>query len=264
MAGWRWLLLEALPSVIGGVAMPLYLTDKISAAKWLSAEEKSLETGLAKESGHIEVHSASGAFTNRRVWVLCLCYSGIVMGLYGISFWLPTLVKASGVSDAFNAGLLAMIPYGATAIAMVLLGRSSDRSKERRWHVALPAVIGAVGLVACTQVPHSVALAVVSLTFATIGIANTLSRTPELCGDTWIMGPQSDYGKGEREGSMESPAVFSVNRLVGSECRSSISRRLPCSPDHRCRRNSSSITILEDASSSGRDRVFNDGILGRR
>ncbi|HEX7931815.1 MAG TPA: MFS transporter [Paraburkholderia sp.] len=178
LAGWRWLfLLEALPSIIGGIAVLLYLDDKISAAKWLSAEEKSLlEKGLANEAEHIEVHSAGGAFTNKRVWVLCLCYFGIIMGLYGIGFWLPTLIKASGVTDALNVGLLTMIPYGAAAIAMVLLGRSSDRSKERRWHVALPAVIGAVGLAASTLVAHNVAFAVVSLTVATIGILGALCQ----------------------------------------------------------------------------------------
>ncbi|MDR5734236.1 MFS transporter [Caballeronia sp. LZ025] len=178
MAGWRWLfLLEALPSIIGGFVVLMYLDDKISSAKWLSADEKTLlEKGLATESEHIEVHSASGAFTNRRVWVLCLCYFGIIMGLYGIGFWLPTLIKASGVSDALNVGLLTMIPYGAAAVAMVLLGRSSDRSKERRWHVALPAIVGAVGLVASTLVPHNVALAVASLTVATIGILGALCQ----------------------------------------------------------------------------------------
>jgi D-galactonate transporter len=178
MPGWQWLfLVEAIPSIIGGIVVLLYLDDKINAAKWLTADEKALlETGLASESGHIEVHSASGAFTNRRVWVLCACYFGIIMGLYGIGFWLPSLIKASGVTDAFNVGLLTMIPYGAAAIAMVLLGRSSDRSKERRWHVALPAVLGAVGLVASTMVPHNVALAVLSLTFATIGILGALCQ----------------------------------------------------------------------------------------
>lgn len=112
MAGWRWLfLLEALPSIIGGFVVLMYLDDKISSAKWLSADEKTLlEKGLANESEHIEVHSASGAFANRRVWVLSLCYFGIIMGLYGIGFWLPTLIKASGVSDALNVGLLTMIP----------------------------------------------------------------------------------------------------------------------------------------------------------
>ncbi|WP_250475145.1 MFS transporter [Caballeronia sp. GAFFF1] len=178
LAGWRWLfLLEALPSIIGGLVVLMYLDDKISSAKWLSADEKTLlEKGLANESEHIEVHSASGAFSNRRVWVLCLCYFGIIMGLYGIGFWLPTLIKASGVSDALNVGLLTMIPYGAAAVAMVLLGRSSDRSKERRWHVALPAIVGAVGLVASTLVPHNVALAVASLTVATIGILGALCQ----------------------------------------------------------------------------------------
>ncbi|BAO91444.1 MFS transporter [Caballeronia cordobensis] len=178
MAGWRWLfLLEALPSIIGGFVVLMYLDDKISSAKWLSADEKTLlEKGLANESEHIEVHSASGAFANRRVWVLSLCYFGIIMGLYGIGFWLPTLIKASGVSDALNVGLLTMIPYGAAAVAMVLLGRSSDRSKERRWHVALPAIIGAAGLVASTLVPHDVTLAVASLTVATIGILGALCQ----------------------------------------------------------------------------------------
>jgi D-galactonate transporter len=178
MPGWQWLfLLEAIPSIIGGIVVLMYLDDKISAAKWLSADEKALlEQGLVNESGHIEVHSASGAFTNSRVWVLCACYFGIIMGLYGIGFWLPSLIKASGVTDAFNVGLLTMIPYGAAAIAMVLLGRSSDRSKERRWHVALPAVVGAIGLVASTLVPHNVALAVVSLTVATIGILGALCQ----------------------------------------------------------------------------------------
>ncbi|MBK4735342.1 MFS transporter [Noviherbaspirillum pedocola] len=178
MPGWQWLfLIEAIPSIIGGIVVLLYLDDGIRSAKWLNEEEKVvLEKGLTSESGHIEVHSASGAFTNSRVWVLCACYFGIIMGLYGIGFWLPTLIKASGVTDAFDVGLLTMIPYGAAAVAMVMLGRSSDKSKERRWHVAIPAILGAAGLVASTLVPHDVTLAVVSLTFATIGILGALCQ----------------------------------------------------------------------------------------
>lgn len=178
MPGWQWLfLLEAVPSIIGGFVVLAYLDDGIRSAKWLDANEKALlERNLASESGNIEVHSASGAFKNKRVWVLCSCYFGIIMGLYGIGFWLPTLIKASGVTDAFDVGLLTMIPYGAAAIAMVLIGRSSDKSKERRWHVALPAILGAAGLVASTLVPHDVTLAVASLTFATIGILGALCQ----------------------------------------------------------------------------------------
>jgi D-galactonate transporter len=178
MPGWQWLfLLEAIPSLVTGVFTFFYLNDKIGDAKWLNTEEKALlERGLANESSSIEVHNASGAFKSARVWVLCACYFGIIMGLYGISFWLPSLIKASGVSDALDIGLLTMIPYGFAAVAMVMIGRSSDRSKERRWHVAVPAVIGAAGLVVSTFVPHQPALAVLALTFATIGILGALCQ----------------------------------------------------------------------------------------
>lgn len=178
MPGWQWLfLLEAIPSFLAGFVVLVYLDDKISAAKWLTVEQRSLlEKSLANEAGNIEVHSVWGPFRNKRVWVLSLCYFGIIMGLYGISFWLPTLFKASGVADAFTIGLLTMIPYGAAAIAMVMLGRSSDRMKERRWHVAMPALLGAAGLVASTFVPHNAALAVLFLTLATIGIMGALCQ----------------------------------------------------------------------------------------
>jgi D-galactonate transporter len=160
--GWQWLfLLEAIPSIVAGVVTFFYLVDKIGDAKWLNTEEKALlQRCLADEQQRIEVHSAGAAFKNGRVWVLCAGYFGIIMGLYGISFWLPTLVKASGVSSSLDVGLLTMIPYGVAAIAMVMIGRSSDKTKERRWHVAVPAIVGAAGLVISTFVPHQPVFAV--------------------------------------------------------------------------------------------------------
>lgn len=178
MPGWQWLfLLEAIPSVVAGVVTFFYLVDRIDDARWLDTSEKAiLDRELAKESGNIEVHHAGGAFRNGRVWVLCAGYFGIIMGLYGISFWLPTLIKASGVSNALDIGLLTMIPYGAAAVSMVMVGRSSDRTRERRWHVAVPAVVGAAFLALSTLVPHQPALAVAALTVATAGILGALSQ----------------------------------------------------------------------------------------
>ena len=178
MPGWQWLfLLEALPSIVAGVAVFFYLDDRVGSARWLDARQKALlERQLAAESQGLEVHSARGAFGHRRVWVLSGCYFGLIMGLYGISFWLPTLIKASGVTDPFDVGLLTMIPYGAGAVAMVAVGRSSDRHRERRWHVAVPAVLGAAGLAASTLVVHSVALSVLSLSLATVGILAALCQ----------------------------------------------------------------------------------------
>jgi D-galactonate transporter len=178
MPGWQWLfLIEAIPSIITGIIVLFYLNDKISDAKWLSSAEKSLlEKNVSAGKKDLESHSVFGAFKNTKVWVLCACYFGIIMGLYGISFWLPTLIKASGVSDALDIGLLTMIPYGVAAIAMVLMGRNSDRMFERRWHVAIPAVIGAIGLIVSTLYPQNTALIVLALTVATGGIFSALSQ----------------------------------------------------------------------------------------
>ena len=178
MPGWQWLfLLEAIPSVLGGIAVFFYLDDKISDAKWLDRTQKVLlEKNIADGEKNIAVHSAAGAFKNRSVWILCAGYFGIIMGLYGISFWLPTLIKASGISDPLQIGWLTMIPYAVTAVAMVLVGRSSDKMKERRWHVALPAIIGALGLIASTLIPHNVVFAVVTLSVATMGIFSALCQ----------------------------------------------------------------------------------------
>ena len=178
ISGWQWLfLLEALPSLLFGIAVFFYLDDRIGDARWLDSGQKALlERNIAESEKDIHVHSAFGAFKNTSVWVLCAGYFGIIMGLYGISFWLPTLIKASGIDNALTIGWLTMIPYGIAAVAMVMVGRSSDRMKERRWHVALPAVVGALGLIASTMFPHSVLLAVITLTVATVGIFSALCQ----------------------------------------------------------------------------------------
>ena len=85
-----------------------------------------------------------------KVWLMSLIYFSFVMGLYGVSFWLPTIIKSMGVSDALHVGLLSAIPYGAAVIGMLYAARSADRTGERRWHIAIPAFdrrdrAGAVG-----------------------------------------------------------------------------------------------------------------------
>ena len=178
MPGWQWLfLLEAIPSILTGIAILFYLDDQITMAKWLTPLQKTLlKNNIAGDAGNLEIHSAFEAFKTRRVWILCAGHFGIVMGLYGVGFWLPTLIKASGVTDTRDIGLLTMIPYGAAAITMILIGYSSDRMKERRWHVAVPAVIGAVGLVMSTFYTGNTVAAIITLTVATVGILGALSQ----------------------------------------------------------------------------------------
>ena len=109
-----------------------------------------------------------------RVWLLALVYFSVVMGLYGLGFWLPLLFKTTGVSDPLIIGWLVAIPYGVSILAMILVGRHSDAKRERRWHVAIPALLGAAGLLLSTLWTDNTLGAVLTLTLATCGIMTVL------------------------------------------------------------------------------------------
>ena len=174
--GWQWLfLLEGVPSIIVGILVFIVLDDRISKAKWLSQEERELlERNIAAEDATKEDHAIGKVIFSPRVLLMSLIYFSFVMGLYGVSFWLPTIIKATGVTDAFMIGLLSAIPFAAAVVAMVFVARSADRLRERRWHVAIPGFVGALGLVLSVVWAHDTTLAMAALTLATMGILTTL------------------------------------------------------------------------------------------
>lgn len=176
MAGWQWLfLIEALPSLVLGVVTLFYLPDSIRAASWLSNEEKQLlEENIAKENTGKVDHALSGVFGNPRVWLMAAIYFCCMMGLYGISFYLPTLIKAAGVKDAMDVGLLTAIPYGCAVIAMLAIAKSADRTRERRWHFTIASALGGLGLLLATIYGDNVALAMVALCLGTAGMLATM------------------------------------------------------------------------------------------
>ncbi len=178
VAGWKWLFfIEAVPSVVLGVVVLLVLKDRIADAPWLSDRDKQmLQRNIDADGAKVEDHSASGAFRNPKVWILSAAYFGFIMGLYGVGFWLPSLVKASGISNTTTIGFLVAIPYAAAVVCMIWTSRNSDRTGERRWHIAIPAVAGAIGLVASTLVPQTPLWAIVTLTVATMGILTGLAQ----------------------------------------------------------------------------------------
>lgn len=178
LAGWKWLfILEAAPSIFLGVMVLFYMNDKISDATWLSPEQKAmLQRNIEADGAHIEDHSALGAFRNGKVWILAAAYFGFIMGLYGVSFWLPSLIKASGVTSAVTIGWLVAIAYAGAVACMIWTSGHSDRTGERRWHIAIPALLGAVGLVASILVPQTPLWAIVTLTLATMGILTGLAQ----------------------------------------------------------------------------------------
>lgn len=175
LSGWRWLfLLEGVPSVLLGVWTLFYLDDGIRSAGWLGEDDKrKLEQAIAEDGKQQRHLPLAALFRNGRVWLLALVYFLFVMGLYGVSFWLPQLVRNSGVDDVFTIGLLTAIPYVVAAVAMVLAARHSDRSGERRWHAAVAALAGAAGLVVATLYSDNTVLAMAGLSVATAGILST-------------------------------------------------------------------------------------------
>jgi len=175
-AGWQWMfLVEGIPSILVGIWVLLYLDDRIAHAKWLTPDEKALlERNIAAENQHKEDPPVRQVLSSPRVWLMSAIYFSFVMGLYGVSFWLPTIIKQTGVKGALDVGLLTAIPYGCAVIGMIVVAHSADRRGERRWHIALPALLGAVGLVLSVQWHGSTTMAMVALTLATIGILTTL------------------------------------------------------------------------------------------
>jgi ACS family tartrate transporter-like MFS transporter len=178
LQGWQWLfLLEGIPSVVVGIAVLWLLPDRPSDARWLPAEERAwLEERLAAERADHPAHDGQSlrrALGNPLVWWLGLSYFLLVVALYGFALWLPQLVKASGDFGNFEVGVITALPYAAAAIGMVLVGRHSDRTAERHLHLALPALVGAVGFVAVTRT-GSTPLLIAALCLCAFGVLGWL------------------------------------------------------------------------------------------
>jgi MFS transporter, ACS family, tartrate transporter len=170
--GWQWMYLgEGIPTALIGVSVWFYLTERPSAATWLTAEEKTwLDAELATERHAIETvrtHSIWSAMANPRVWVLTTIFGGIGMAGVGLVLFLPQILKAQGFSNN-QAGLLTAVPYVFGTFAMAFCGWLSDRIKDRYWILTVTCGCAMVGMIAGAMLRDSVwVLAAFSL--ATIG-----------------------------------------------------------------------------------------------
>jgi ACS family tartrate transporter-like MFS transporter len=180
LAGWQWLfLLEGLPTAVLGVVALYYLTDRPEEARWLTADER---TWLAGRMGREETdRERRHGFTlwqavrNPRVWLLCLLYFTVSMGANSFGAYLPTILNESFPgSSEFRIGRLGAIPSTVTMVVMVLVGLHSDRTGERRWHVAVPAFVAAAGWVLVAEV-HQPHLVLLGLTLALVGMLSMLA-----------------------------------------------------------------------------------------
>jgi len=172
MPGWQWLfLIEGIPSIVLGLMVLVLLDDRIEDARWLSAEEKSLLTvAISRDPKVDSTHSFGVALKRPLIWLFSLIYFGLCMGIYGLLFWMPQLIKTAGTSDPLVIGLITTLPYLAAIGGTVLIGRSSDRTGERRWHLTACALAGMIGYALSAAYASSTVLLVLGLSIASTGI----------------------------------------------------------------------------------------------
>jgi ACS family tartrate transporter-like MFS transporter len=210
LAGWRWLfVVEGLPAVVLGVIVLRVLPEKPSDARWLTkGEQEALTERLEKEAAETtKVESIRGALTSGRVWLLAAVYFTIPVALYAMAFWLPQIVRSESGAADFRVGLLSAIPYAVAAVGMVLIGRNSDRTGERRWHIALSAIGGGAAF-ALTGLVHGAVPAIAMLSIAMLGLASML-------GPFWAFATSFLSGIGAAAGIALVNSVGNVGGFVG-------------------------------------------------
>jgi MFS family permease len=177
-SGWRWLfVVEAVPSFVAGFLVLRWLPNRPEDAQWLTAAERDAITRrVQRDHDHAADspgrHGVRAAFTDARVWALAFVYLTSTLALYGVNFWMPTLVQELGMARTayLEVGLLTMIPWGLAGIVMVMVGAHSDRTGERRWHAAISLLVTALGLGSLAMVGHAAIPSMLALSCIACGV----------------------------------------------------------------------------------------------
>ncbi len=174
MHGWQWMfIIEAVPSILLGLCILLYLSNGIEDSSWLSRGEKDiLINNLKKENRVKSDYPLSQLVRIGMVWIFVAIYLLLVIGIYGINFWLPSIIKATGIQSNFTVGLVTAIPYIISIVIMIWATRHAEQVNEKRWHTTIAAVLAGLGLIASAYVGSNLAL---TIAFITVAIAGSLT-----------------------------------------------------------------------------------------
>jgi ACS family tartrate transporter-like MFS transporter len=184
LAGWQWMfLIEGLPAIVLGGVVYFTLADAPSEAQWLQTEERTWLLGKLSEEQSVDaeigLRSIGKVLLSPKIWMLSAVYFGVSTTMYGVTLWLPSVIRAISGFSYLWTGIVAVLPFLFTVIVMVLVGMRSDRKGERRWHTAISAFIAAAGLVVAGY-GHSTLLILT-------GIAIGLAFAEAMCGPFWAM-----------------------------------------------------------------------------
>jgi D-galactonate transporter len=169
LAGWQWMfIIEGLPCLLLSVVVWKTLADRPSDAGWLTAEEKDIITADIGRSQGASKHRLGAALTTPRTYTLALSYFCLISGIYAVTFWLPTILTENGVHDLLLLGVLSSVPYLCAIVFMVIVGRRSDRTGERRLHSAIPAGIAVFALACAAVTASNFVVSFLSITVAVV------------------------------------------------------------------------------------------------
>jgi len=263
LASWQWLFVaDGVPSILAGIITLFYLPDGPMQSAWLTAEEKSLVAGRLEEEESFKKeggggkHGIADLFRSKTVWLMCAVYFGIVMGSYGLGFWMPQLIKDAITKDPLKIGWITVIPWSFATVAMIVMGHHSDIRAERRWHIAGSLFMGAAAFAASAipGMPGWFGILALSLAAAGILCANSifwalptgiLSGAAAAAGIAWInsvgnlAGYVSPFAVGEIRDHTHSMLlallVLSAAALAGGAVTLHVARKQPGAPDRPSR-----------------------------
>lgn len=170
--GWQWMfVLEAIPTIPLAIIALCLLNNNVQDAKWLSTAQRELILKEIQQDNHNKEHLPFlKILADKRVWkIICMTFPAMA-GLYTLGFYLPTLIRDAGAEGSLMIGLLCAIPYTVAIVSMILVGRSSDLRVERRWHLAIVLLMGAIGLLLSVWFGKNLTMVVIALSIAAAGI----------------------------------------------------------------------------------------------
>ncbi|WP_419735777.1 MFS transporter [Pseudomonas sp. COR18] len=176
LAGWQWMfLLEGAPVILLGLLVLAVLPEHFESVAWLDDGQKAaLREAFGREEQRKVVTSFAGLLANRAIWLLVAIYCAVMLAVNTLAFWMPSLIHGAGIGNDASVGLLSALPYLIGCVFMLACGRSSDRRRERRWHLCVPLLMAAFGIALAGLAPEQPLPVMAGLIIAGMGASAAL------------------------------------------------------------------------------------------